>query len=240
MDGHSIRKYSIIEIEDSSIIEQVVFSLNATIRRCTFNARVKRRSNDGTSRLAWPFIPGSFVFVSLHHHHSLSSLDISFYGIWWRIDASSIDGDATGREKEEEEKKKKTQKNKQKKDSRKLGNSTPTLTTLVVADRPDRTINFWSGDRHWKLRGFHPSQGVLALDLPRRCHDRLYQANLALSLSPTDKRARPWNIAIIGSSTCPWQSINLHIDCHPFYSLRKENLTDSRESRNLEIVREDY
>lgn len=40
-----------------STIEQQLSLLNATIRRCTLNIRVKRRSNDGASRLARLFIP---------------------------------------------------------------------------------------------------------------------------------------------------------------------------------------
>lgn len=73
---------------NGAIIEQQLSLLNMTIWRCTLNARVKRRgsSNDGRIAIGPAVHSRSFAQPPSHttaRHHSLSSSDISFYGIWW-------------------------------------------------------------------------------------------------------------------------------------------------------------
>lgn len=144
-----------------STIEQLLSLLNTTIRRCSLNAHVKRRSNDGASRLARLFIPArSFSphSIAIIRFHRRTFHFMAFDGIDAKRFVDRRRRRRNGTERRKENKKKRQQE---------IGNSTPTLTSLVVADRPDRAINFWSRGRHWKLRGFHRSQDALALDLPR-------------------------------------------------------------------------
>lgn len=157
-----------------SIIERVVLALNATIRLAAHLTLASNAgSNDGASPIGLgPFIPaGTRSFSHLTHstvRHSLSSSDISFYGIWWRIDASSIDA----RKERKVNEKKKNKKNMEKKESRKLGTQPPDVNRSCSRTAPIGPLIFGAEGRIAPLSSPSPLLslyiGNCAVFIPRK------------------------------------------------------------------------